>query len=48
MYPVRQCDNPTKEEVIEYQQRYFKALEELFERYKHEAGHSDYTIGWKD
>ena len=37
VYPVRQTDTPTEEEVTELVDRYFDSLERLFEEKKAEA-----------
>ena len=46
IYPVRQTDAPTDDEVTELQNRYFDALERLFEEKKSECGFSDSYINW--
>ena len=48
VFPIRKCDHPTEEEIVDYQTRYFTALEVLFETYKSQCGHGEHTIKWKD
>lgn len=48
VFPVKQNSNPTPEEVTEFQYRYFEKLEALFERYKHDNGHSEHELDFID
>ncbi len=48
VHPLQRCQNPTPEQVQELQQRYFDALQLLFDEFKSEAGHGHCTIRWID
>lgn len=48
VFPKKTNPNPSAEEILELQQRYFSALEALFERYKADYGHADHSIKWMD
>jgi hypothetical protein len=48
VHPLQRCHDPTPQQVTELQQRYFDALQRLFEEFKHEAGHGHCTIQWVD
>jgi hypothetical protein len=48
VHPLKKNPEPTIEEIVELQTRYFAALEELFFLFRDEADHADYTITWMD
>mmetsp|Transcript_7413 Transcript_7413/g.11898 ORF Transcript_7413/g.11898 Transcript_7413/m.11898 type:complete len:832 (+) Transcript_7413:2044-4539(+) len=48
VHPVKKNENPTEEEITELHERYFQALEDLFEEFKNKNGHAEYSIKWHD
>jgi len=48
VFPVKKNPTPSKEEISEFQTRYFAVLEKLFDKFKDQNGHEDFKLDWID